>query len=396
MLRVLGGPKRFCDGLTRRELLQVGSLGLLGLGSPVRPAELATPSGPGPAGLPGFGQAKACILLFMYGSPSQLETFDPKPDAPVEVRGELGCIPSSVPGLNVCERLPRLAQVMDKVSLIRSVSHPYAIHGVAFATTSNPRMELAMELSPRDVNHWPFIGSVVDHVDGRKQAGDRARMSPVPRNLVLPWAFSSKRIGEVARAGPYGGFLGQAYDPISTEFVGAGTRKARKTLADHIWEDVEPYRGITPESRFQLGALGQLGPELTLDRLDGRRTLLEQIEQFRRTADAAPVRSGIDRHRTMAYDLLGSERLRQAFDLGAEAPETRGLYGMTLFGQASLTARRLVEAGGRFITVFWDEFGLAGTGWDTHWDHFPRMKDEPACSSTSTAAVSSTKHWSFS
>jgi hypothetical protein len=265
---------------------------------------------------------------------------------------------------------------MDKVSLIRSVSHPYAIHGVAFATTSNPRMELAMELSPRDVNHWPFIGSVVDHVDGRKQAGDRARMSPVPRNLVLPWAFSSKRIGEVARAGPYGGFLGQAYDPISTEFVGAGTRKARKTLADHIWEDVEPYRGITPESRFQLGALGQLGPELTLDRLDGRRTLLEQIEQFRRTADAAPVRSGIDRHRTMAYDLLGSERLRQAFDLGAEAPETRGLYGMTLFGQASLTARRLVEAGGRFITVFWDEFGLAGTGWDTHWDHFPRMKDE--------------------
>ena len=78
----------------------------------------------------------------------------------------------------------------------------------------------------------------------------------------------------------------------------------------------------------------------------------------------------------MAYDLLGSERLRQAFDLGAEADETRNLYGMTLFGQASLTARRLVEAGGRFITVFWDEFGLAGTGWDTHWDHFPRMKDE--------------------
>ena len=78
----------------------------------------------------------------------------------------------------------------------------------------------------------------------------------------------------------------------------------------------------------------------------------------------------------MAFQLLGSERLRQAFDLDLEPSETRELYGMTLFGQAALTARRLVEAGGRFVTVFWDEYGLAGTGWDTHWDHFPRMKDE--------------------
>jgi hypothetical protein len=376
MLRVLGGPKRFCDGLTRRELLQVGPLSLLGMGLPDAQAlahERAVAAG---ARLPGFGQARACILLFLYGSPSQLETFDPKPDAPVEVRGEFGCIPSSVPGLSVCDRLPRLAQVMDKVSLIRSVSHPYPIHGVAYATTGNPRIDIPMELNPRDANHWPFIGSVVDHVEERRPSAQRADRSPVPRNLVLPWAFSSQRVGEVARAGPYGGFLGQAYDPICTEFVGNGTRKARKTLMDRVWEDVEPYRGITPESRFQLSAVGQLGPELTLDRLDVRRTLLEQIEQFRRAADPAAARSGIERHRAMAYDLIGSEKLRRAFDLGEEPRETRDRYGMTLFGQAALTARRLVEAGGRFITVFWDEFGLAGTGWDTHWDHFPRMKDE--------------------
>ncbi len=336
MLRVLGGPKRFCDGLTRRELLQVSALGLAGLGSSGSAAVASVPS----SGLPGFGKAKSCVLLFMYGSPSQLETFDPKPDAPVEIRGEFGCIPSSVPGLNICDRLPRLSQVMDKVSLIRSVSHAYPIHGVAFATTSNPTIDLAMEISPRDVKHWPFIGSVVDHVDGRRRAHSTERPSPVPRNLVLPWSFSSQRIGEVARAGPYGGFLGQAFDPISTEFVGQGTRKARKTLAEYVWDDMEPYRGITPESRFQLGAVSQLGPDLTLDRLDGRRTLLEQLEQFRRSSDstAAQNGSGIERHRSMAYDLLGSEQLRRAFDLGEEADATRNLYGMTLFGQAALTA----------------------------------------------------------
>jgi hypothetical protein len=375
MLRVLGGPKRFCDGLTRRELLQVSSLGLIGA---TMPSVAAASPGASNAksSLPGFGSAKSCILLFMYGSPSQLETFDPKPDAPVEIRGEFGCISSSVPGLNVCERLPRLAQVMDKVTLIRSVSHPYAIHGVAFATTSNPRIDLAMELNPRDVNHWPFIGSVIDYLEGRRHGNDTGSSSPAPRNLVLPWGFSSRRVGEVARAGPYGGFLGPAYDPIVTEFVGSGTTKARKTLNGQVWEDVEPYRGITRESRFQLGAVGELGPQLTLDRLDHRRSLLEQIERLRRGADQQTARSPIDKNRVMAYQLLGSQRLREAFDLGLESDETRDLYGMTLFGQAALTARRLVEAGGRFITVFWDEFGLAGTGWDTHWDHFPRMKEE--------------------
>ncbi|MGO9471178.1 MAG: DUF1501 domain-containing protein [Isosphaeraceae bacterium] len=384
MIRVLGGPKRLCDGLTRRDLLQVGSLGLLGISLPALQAgpavNAAESSGPR---LPRFGQAKACILLFLYGSPSQLETFDPKPDAPQEIRGELRCISSSVSGLDVCDRLPRLAQLMDKVTVLRSVSHPYPIHGVAFATTGNPRIDIPMELSPRDPNHWPFIGSVVDYVDNRRLAAQKrhgsARSGPVPalpRNMVLPWAFSSQRVGEVPRAGPYGGFLGQAYDPVCTEFVGKGTRKARKTLLNKTWEDVEPYRGITRESRFQLGAVTDIGRDLTFDRLDRRRSLLDQIEQARRAADSTVASAGIDRQRAMAYDLLGSRSLREAFELANEGDETRSLYGMTLFGQAALTARRLVEAGGRFITVFWDEFGLAGTGWDTHWDHFPRMKDE--------------------
>ncbi len=375
MIRVLGGPKRLCDGVTRRDLLHVGSLSLLGLGL----SEFGVPHADAAPARPliqdGFGKAKACILLFLYGSPSQLETFDPKPDAPAEIRGELKSIASRVPGLDVCEQLPYLAQVMDKVTVLRTVSHPYPLHGVAFATTGISRIDAPLELNPRDPAQWPFIGSVVDYVD-RSRAGRNADRRDVPRNMVLPWAFSSQRVGEVARSGPYGGFLGQAYDPICTEFVGKATKTAKKTLAEKTWNDLEPYRGITPESRLQLDGVSSLATGLTLDRLDQRRTLLQQCEDVRREVDSQVARSGIDRHRAMAYSLLGSDKLRQAFDLGQEPDATRELYGMTLFGQASLTARRLVEAGGRFLTVFWDEYGLAGTGWDTHWDHFPRMKDE--------------------
>lgn len=208
---------------------------------------------------------------------------------------------------------------------------------------------------------------MVDYADrlNRRDAGAAG-------NLLLPWAFSSRRVGEVPRAGPYAGFLGNAYDPIPTEFVGQGTVKARKTLLAQTWEDHEPYRGITPESRFRLGDAPANG--VTIDRLDRRRTLLEQLETARRGLD--PAGSGIHRHRSTAYSLLASPKIRSVFDLDREAPATRDAYGMTLFGQAALTARRLVEADCRFISVFWDEYGLAGSGWDTHFDHFARMKDE--------------------
>ena len=364
MIRVLGGPKRLCDGLTRRDLLRVGALGMLGAGSTAS-ASINRPAS--------FGRAKSCILLYLYGAPSQIETFDPKPKAPLEIRGEFKSIASSLPGLDVCEGLPLLARVMDKVSVIRSMTHPYPIHGVAYALTGIPRMELAMELNPRDAGHWPFVGSVVDFVDARNAGG---RLAEVPRNLGLPWAFSTNRVGEVPRAGPYGGFLGPSLDPVWTEFAGKGTVKAHKTLTTQVWDDVEPYRGVSRESRFRLGSVTNIPPELTLDRLDKRRSLLEQIEASKRDLDGAFERTGADRGRAMAYSLMRSDKLKNAFDLDREPAETRDLYGMTLFGQASLTARRLVEAGGRFVSVFWDEYGLAGTGWDTHWDHYPRMRDE--------------------
>ena len=263
------------------------------------------------ARLPGFGQAKACILLFMYGSPSQLETFDPKPDAPLEIRGELGCIPSSVAGLNVCEGLPRLAQVMDKVSLIRSVTHPYPIHGVAFATSGIPRIEIPMELNPRDPAHWPFIGSVVDHVDGKRQARPARRAAGRTAQLGASVGIqqSAHRRGGPRRA--LRRFPGPGVRPDLHRVFRQGNQDRSKTLTGSVWEDLEPYRGITPESRFQLSAVTQLEPDLTLDRLDTRshpaRTDRAVSPQSRRRGEP-------HRHRSPPFDGLRPPAVRASCD----------------------------------------------------------------------------------
>jgi hypothetical protein len=138
----------------------------------------------------------------------------------------------------------------------------------------------------------------------------------------------------------------------------------------------EPYIGITPDSRFSIASATELPPGLTLDRLDTRRSLVEQFDDARRDLRATDAGRSLGRYREMAFDLIGSAKVRAALDLDREPRPLRESYGMTIFGQASLTARRLVEAGCKFVSVFWDEFGLAGSAWDTHWDHYPRMRNE--------------------
>jgi hypothetical protein len=362
MLRILGSPKTLCDGLTRRDMLHVGGLGILGLGLPDYLRVQAALRSHHPDRR--FGRARSCILLFLYGSPSQLELADMKPDAPLEVRGELRPIHSNVPGLDVCELLPCMAKVMDRMTVVRSMTHPYPLHGVAYATTGTPTIDGSMELNPRDARHWPFVGSVVEYLD-------RGRRREVPGNIALPWMFSSQRVGEVPRAGPYAGFLGNAYDPIWTSFEGQATCTTVKTLNEQRLEVPEPYMGISPASRFTLAGASDLGPDLTLDRLNMRRSLLDQLDDARAQAPRE-----LDRYRAMAYDLIASPKVRQALDVTREPLPVRESYGLTVFGQAALAARRLVEAGSRFVTVFWDEFGLAGSGWDTHWEHYPRLRNE--------------------
>src|SRR5262245_51905078 len=189
MLRILGSPKKLCSGWTRREMLQAGALSLFGLGLSdfFRLAEAQATPAPAPRPRT-FGRAKACILLYLYGAPSQLETFDMKPAAPAEIRGELRPIRSSLRGLDVCELLPRAARVMDRVTVVRSMTHPYPIHGVAYALTGTPQIDIPMELNPRDHRHWPFIGSVVASVYRNGTANDRRTRGP-PDNIDCPFPF---------------------------------------------------------------------------------------------------------------------------------------------------------------------------------------------------------------
>src|SRR5262249_9998968 len=196
MLRILGSRKELCGGWTRREMLVAGGLSMFGLGLSdfLRLADVQAANRP--RALPkSFGRAKACILLYLYGSPSQIELCDMKPNAPVEIRGEFQPIRSNLPGVDVCELLPHTAKVMDRVTVVRSLTHPYPIHGVAYALTGVPQIDIPLELNPHDGRHWPFVGSVVDYLG--QQAHPGKRRAAVPDNVALPWSFSSQRVGEV-------------------------------------------------------------------------------------------------------------------------------------------------------------------------------------------------------
>lgn len=370
MLRILGQRKALCDGLTRRDFLHLGGLGAFGLGLNdllrLREAQAsAAPRG-------GYGKAKACILLFPYGSPPQHETFDPKPDAPAEIQGEMRSIATAVPGLRICEGLPNIARVMDRVTVVRSMTHPYPLHGVAYAVTGIPTYTPALETVPRDSRHWPFIGSIVDYLEERRAPGV---MPPVPRNVGLPWLLNSKTDLNVS-AGPYAAFLGQGYDPVWTDFDGRGTRLAPAYSQGQRRLFHDPFAGVTPAGQFSISSAGQLTPDVPIERVNLRRDLLTQMDQARREVECRESTQAFDRHRGMAFSLLTSARMRQALDIGREPIALRERYGMTLFGQACLAARRLVEAGCKFVTIFWDGFGqFAGCAWDTHANHYPRLKE---------------------
>lgn len=376
MLRSLGGPKRLCSGVMRRDLLTVGGLGFFGLG--VVPFGLLSPTGvsaaehSSTAALPGFGSAKNVILLYLFGGPSHLEMCDMKPHAAVEVRGQLKPIASSLPGCEVCEHLPNMAQVMDRVTVVRSLTHPWNFHGMQYATTGLAVGSIPVEENLLHPKHQPFLGSVIHHFDDKRGRPKGA----VPDNIVLPFPLSSRRPAAYLYARPYAVYLGSRFDPICTEFRGEATRSMVRRSDGPPAEIRDPYLGIKPDSRFLIVPESEMPAGVTIDRLDRRRSLLEQLESARRELDRHASKSVMDQKRELAFALLDSRAVREAFDLEQEPARLRKAYGMTLFGQATLQARRLVEAGCRFVTVVWDEFGQLNSGWDTHVDHYNRLKND--------------------
>jgi uncharacterized protein (DUF1501 family) len=347
MLTVLGRPRRVCNGLTRRQLLQVGGAGLLGLSVPKVLAAEATQEAR-------RARAKSVLFVFLFGGPSQLETFDMKPAAPSTIRGPFRPIAARTPGLRICEHLPRLACISDRYCVIRTVSHTQndhnACHWIQTGHPMPPAQRGAAGVDATDKD-WPAIGSVVDYHDERAAAG-KARL--MPSYMYLP-----KRLGHFEgydRLGQYAGWLGRAYNALAGDIRKRGAR------------DNPYFRPCNDEELdFNIAGLDAL-PELTLDRLQRRQRLIEQFDTGRRQLDQSVAVRDLDRLRQRALALVTSAKLRAAFDIRREPARLRDRYGRHLFGQSLLLGRRLLEAGGRFVTVVWDMAvrGVARSGWDMH------------------------------
>lgn len=373
MLRILGSPllghaQTPHSRLGRRDVLRAG-LGLPFLGALAGPASAGS-AAPLESLVP---KAKRVLFLYLYGAAAQHETWDPKPDAPAEIRGDFKAISTALPGIAICEHLPKMAEMMDRVTVIRSMTHPYNIHSAGYTMTGIDHVDIPMETNAFDSRHWPSFQSVLSYLN--QQGNPTAALPAVPYSVGLPFPLTSRLPGG-RRAGPYGGFLGQNHNPIWTNFEGKATRTINRWLGGSGRDTSDPYAGITPDSRLTVSSAAILPPEVTVDRLDRRRSLLTQFETELRQLDQAPSGRSLSRYQEMAYSLLTSRPMRDALDLGQEPMALRERYGMTLFGQSTLAARRLLEAGAKVATVVWDEFETVNSSWDTHFDHYDRLKLE--------------------
>jgi hypothetical protein len=362
MLRILGNPKQVCAGVTRREVLMAGGCGALGmaLGNALaRPAHATATEGP-------ERKAKSVIFMFLFGGWSQLETFDMKPDAAAEVRGPYKPIASSVPGTFVCEHLPLLARRMDKVAVVRSVHSDDANHNTSLilsghhATIGGTALK---GINPGIPTDWPFFMSALEHFWEQPTFGQH-RESVRADTTLPPHMCVPNRLGLLEgyhRTGPYGGFLGAKYDPVCTQFGKTGEYLFQKN-------------GVSAESFSVTPAGAALGPEMTLDHLKGRASLLQQLDEQRRELRRSRSVARYAASQQRALDLLTSDKFRRVLDLRSEPPALRERYGWNLFGQSVLLSRRLVEAGVPLVTSIWDctkeDNDISLLSWDTHWDHF--------------------------
>jgi len=352
MLEIAGRSSSVCSGVSRRKLLQAGGTGLFGL---TLPQLLAAEE----AGLANRPQAKSVIFLFLFGGPSQLETFDLKPGAASKIRGPYSPIASRTPDLLISEKLSRCAAISDKFAVVRTLSHSFNDHsGGGHYVQTGKRWHIPIgsgfNATPQD---WPSIGSVVEYLAQnplRHGGSEPPAAGNLPQYVVLPNSLGRLQTYTVQlrRPGEYGGWLGRGYDPITTAID-------KKDSQDNPY-----YRPCADEElTFQIDGLVSQ-EAMTLDRLNRRQSLLSQFDQRLRQLDVEKNLSAYDRYQQRALSLVASERTRRALDLRQESPAMRDRYGRHLFGQSTLMARRLVEAGVRYVTVHWD--APDGYSWDSH------------------------------
>ncbi len=310
-------PVHLCDGMTRRDFLHVGALPLLGLGLP-NILELQE------KGIVRKDKDINCIMLFLLGAPSQLDTWDMKPEAPAEIRGPFNPLRTNVPGMQISEIFPRMAKHADKFSIIRSVYHTAA----AVHDTGHQMMQTG-RLFTGGLEH-PHIGSVLQYVKG--QRGD------VPAHVLLP-----RPMGPTGGNLPHGqtaGYLGKGFDPF--------VLNADPSAKDFKVPDLLPPNYISAV------------------REERRRKLRAAVDGAVSSFETSPNAQLMDSNFQKAYALMSSTKAREAFDLNKETEETRKKYGINKFGQSCLLARRLVERGVRFVTINMFETVFNEITWDIH------------------------------
>jgi hypothetical protein len=323
-----------CEGFHRRDFLRFGIGGAFGLTLP-QLLRLEAQSAPLTEGKP-RRKANAVIQLWLGGGPSHLDMWDVKADAPEGIRGEFKSIPTKADGVRVCEHLPKSAQAADKMSIVRSLYHSIPAHGPAtvFMTTGN---------KPTPAVQYPSLGSLA------------ARLLPAEKGVPAYVSFGEVRGGTAG----VGGYLGTAYNPFIVEGAPGGKNGSLRV------------RGI------------QLPTGFTLDELEDRDKLLRGFDETFKAQDrSADLVEGHDAFHRQALEILRSDKTKKAFDLAQEKASLRERYGATPFGQGSLAARRLVEAGVRFVTI---SLG----GWDTHGKNFEALSKRllPVVDQTLSALV---------
>ncbi|MED5402101.1 MAG: DUF1501 domain-containing protein [Planctomycetota bacterium] len=338
MLQIDGSTQQgFCDGISRRRILEVGSLATAGLGLP---GLLARQAAAAPQSDATFGKAKRVILLFMWGGPAHQDTWDMKPDGPVATRGEFRPIGTNVPGLHITEHLPLVSRHADKLAVIRSVGQEDNNHSTgAHAGLTGRKHELKQESFNARQTDFPHFGSVLSYLQPNNDG--------LPTFVSLPEMIHTTN-GAIT-PGQGGGLLGRQFDPFR--------------INEH------------PDRRdFSIESL-KLPDGVGLGRMAGRRALLAGVDRTASLADRANSSQSLDQFYQRALDMVLSPRARHAFDLAKVSEDQRWRYGYHAFGQGVLMARRLIEAGVKLVTVYWHrERKTIDSSWDTHLLNFTELK----------------------